>query len=183
MSRAPELPGRADGSRSMLLVGVVRRPHGTSGEVSVEPATDFPERFAVGARFLWRREDGERALSVATARPHGTRILVRFDEFDGVATARSLAGGELWIPEEDAIPPPEDFYYGHEVEGWRCEDRAGRLLGKARQLTQTAGGPMLDVDTGRAEPVSVPFVRPIVVSVERVKKRIVLDPPEGLKEL
>jgi ribosomal 30S subunit maturation factor RimM len=42
---------------------------------------------------------------------------------------------------------------------------------------------MLFVDTGRAEPVPVPFVRPIVVSVERAEKRIVLDPPAGLMEL
>jgi 16S rRNA processing protein RimM len=167
----------------MLLVGIVRRPHGTSGELSVEPATDFPERFAAGARFLWRREEDQRSLSVVTARPHGARILIRFEGVDGAAAARSLAGGELWVPEEEAIPPPEDFYYGHEVEGWRCEDPEGRVLGTARRLTQTAGGPMLDVDTGRAELVSVPFVRPIVVSVERTEKRIVLDPPEGLMEL
>lgn len=167
----------------MLLVGIVRRPHGTSGEVSVEPATDFPERFAAGARFLWRREKDERALSIVAARPHGARILIRFEGVEGASAARSLAGGELWIPEDDAMPPPEDFYYGHEVEGWRCEDRTGRVLGRAQRLTQTAGGPMLDVDTGRAEPVSVPFVRPIVVSVERAEKRIVLDPPEGLMEL
>ena len=167
----------------MLLVGIVRRPHGTGGEVSVEPATDFPERFAAGARFLWRREEVERALSVVTARPHGARILIRFEGVERAADARSLAGGELWIPEEDAVPPPEDFYYGHEVEGWRCEDRAGRVLGKARSVAQTAGGAMLFVDTGRSEPVPVPFVRPIVVSVEREEKRIVLDPPAGLMDL
>ena len=183
MSGDRELTGLAAGSRSMLLVGIVRRPHGTSGEVSVEPATDFPERFAAGARFLWRRDEDERALSIVAARPHGARILIRFEGVEGASAARSLAGGELWIPEEDAMPPPEDFYYEHEVEGWRCEDRTGRVLGKAQRLTQTAGGPMLDVDTGRAEPVSVPFVRPIVVSVERAEKRIVLDPPEGLMEL
>ena len=32
-----------------LLVGIVRRPHGLGGEVSVEPLTDFPERFAPGS--------------------------------------------------------------------------------------------------------------------------------------
>ena len=33
-----------------ILVGVVRRPHGLAGEVSVQPLTDFPERFAAGIR-------------------------------------------------------------------------------------------------------------------------------------
>jgi ribosomal 30S subunit maturation factor RimM len=42
---------------------------------------------------------------------------------------------------------------------------------------------MLRVDTGGAEPVSVPFTRPIVVSVDAENERIILDPPEGLMEL
>jgi 16S rRNA processing protein RimM len=154
-----------------------------TGEVSVEPATDFPERFAAGAVLQWRREQSERELTVASARPHGSRILVRFEGVEDAAAARVLAGGDLSVPEEDAVAAPEDFYYGHEVEGWRCEDRKGRALGTAQRLERTAGGPMLLVDTGRQEPVSIPFVRPIVVTVERAGRRIVLDPPDGLMEL
>jgi len=154
-----------------------------TGEVSVEPATDFPERFAAGAVLQWRREHNERELTVASARPDGSRILVRFEGVEDAAAARVLAGGDLSVPEEDAVAPPEDFYYGHEVEGWRCEDREGRALGTAHRLERTAGGPMLLVDTGRPEPVSIPFVRPIVVTVERAGRRIVLDPPDGLMEL
>jgi ribosomal 30S subunit maturation factor RimM len=42
---------------------------------------------------------------------------------------------------------------------------------------------MLSIDSGRAEPVAVPFTRPIVVRIDAEEKRIVLDPPEGLMEL
>ena len=88
------------------------------------------------------------------------------------------------MPEEDAIEEPEDFYYSHRIEGWRCEDTRGNELGRAAGLERTpGGGPMLSVDTGRAEPVSIPFTRPIVVSVDAKRRRIVLDPPEGLMDL
>jgi 16S rRNA processing protein RimM len=167
----------------LLVVGVVRRPHGVTGEVSVDPVTDFPERFAPGARFRWRRERVERELTLVSARPHGSRILVRFDGVEDVASARALAGGDLEIREEDAVRPPEDFYYLHEVEGWRCEDSNGRLLGTALKLERIAGGALLLVDTGRSDPVSVPFVSPIVVSVDRATRRVVLDPPDGLMDL
>jgi ribosomal 30S subunit maturation factor RimM len=42
---------------------------------------------------------------------------------------------------------------------------------------------MLLLDAGGADPVPVPFVRPIVVSVDRAARAIVLDPPEGLLDL
>jgi 16S rRNA processing protein RimM len=162
----------------------VRRPHGVAGEVSVEVFTDFPEkRFEPGSGLLWKRETTERSLAVASVRPQGDRLLVRFDGVEDADAARALAGGELSIPQDDAVAPPEDFFYGHEVEGWRCEDRQGRTLGVARRVELTAGGPMLLVDSGRSEPVSIPFVRPLVVSADRGARLIVLDPPEGLMDL
>jgi 16S rRNA processing protein RimM len=120
---------------------------------------------------------------IGTVRPHADRLLIRFDGFADVEAARSLAGGDLWIPESEAAAVPDDYYYAHEVEGWRCDDTAGRELGRAVVIERTAGGPMLLLDAGGPEPVPVPFVRPIVVSVERATRRIVLDPPEGLLEL
>lgn len=167
----------------MLLVGIVRRPHGIAGEVSVEPATDFPERFAPGATLTWTRNGEERALVVASVRPHADRLLIRFDGITDADGARALAGGDLGVPEEEASAAPDDYYFAHEVEGWRCEDPTGREIGRALAIERTAGGAMLLVDTGGAEPLGIPFVRPIVVSVDRSARRIVLDPPEGLLDL
>lgn len=145
--------------------------------------TDFPERFVEGLRLFWRRGESERELAVESARLHGSRVLIRFEGIADDEAAGDLAGGDLWIRESQAVEPPEDFYYSHSIEGWRCEDTRGRVLGRASRLERTAGGPMLSVDTGRAEPVSVPFTRPIVVAVDTENERIVLDPPEGLMEL
>ena len=99
------------------------------------------------------------------------------------SAARELAGGDLCVGEEDAIAEPEDFFYSHRIEGWQCEDTRGLALGRVAGLERTAGVPMLAVDTGRAEPISIPFTRPIVVSIDAERRRIVLDPPEGLLDL
>jgi 16S rRNA processing protein RimM len=161
----------------------VRRPHGVSGEVAVEPVTDFPERFVEGLRLVWTGGGNERPLTVASVRPHGERLLIRFAEVAEDA-ARSLSGGELFVDERDAVAPPEDYYYGWRVEGWRCEDTQGRPLGVVARLETTGGGPMLEVETGGGgEPVAVPFTRPLVVAVDEARRTIVLDPPEGLMEL
>ena len=49
-------------------------------------------------------------------------------------------------------------------------------------LEKTAAGPILSIDVAGREAL-VPWTRPIVVSVDREARRIVLDPPEGLLEL
>jgi 16S rRNA processing protein RimM len=145
--------------------------------------TDFPDRFVAGLTLLWRRGEAERELTVASAGGLGARIRLRFEGIEDAESARGLSGGDLWVREEEAVPAPEDFYYSHQVEGWRCEDTGGRALGRVSKLERTAGGAMLSIDTGGAEPVSVPFTRPIVVSVDAENERIILDPPDGLMEL
>lgn len=159
------------------------RPHGLSGEVSVQIATAFPQRFQPGAHVLWRRNDETRPLILAGARPHGRRWLLRFEGVGDPEAARALAGGELCVPGEEAFPAPEGFYYSHEVEGWRCEDRAGRTLGAVARLEQTPAGPTLTVRTPEGGTALVPFVASIVLEIDPGRRRIVLDPPEGLFEL
>jgi 16S rRNA processing protein RimM len=166
-----------------LLVGIVRKPHGLAGEVSVESRTDFPERFVAGAAVTWRRGAESRELRVAGARPHGERLLLAFEGVHDVDAARALQDGELSIPGAAATPPPEGFFYSHEIVGWECVDTAGRRLGAAAGLEKAPGSPMLAVTREDGSEALVPFVDGIVVEVDRAKRRIVLDPPEGLMEL
>jgi 16S rRNA processing protein RimM len=166
-----------------IVVGLVQRPHGLRGEVSVEALTAFPERFAEGLVVVWRREELERELRIVGVRPHGRRLLVKFDDVADPIAARALQGGELCVPEEDLFRAPEGFFYSHEVRGWACDDPNGRSLGVAAGLEQTPAGPLLSVETGPGKIALVPFAYPIVVRVEREARKIVLDPPAGLMEL
>lgn len=167
----------------MVLIGVVRRPHGLAGEVSVEALTDFPDRFTPGLRVEWSRDGGTRPLVVRSARPHGTRLLLGFVGIDGVDDAKEISGGELSVRDEEAVSPPDGFLFGHRLEGWRCEDREGNLAGTVRLLENTPAGPLLSIETAGGREALIPFVAPIVVSVDELGRRIVIDPPEGLLEL
>ena len=164
-------------------MGRVLRAHGLKGELVVHVLTDFPERFQPGSRLFWTREPDERTLTIAGSRAHGKRLLLSFEGIQTPESAVSLAGGELSVPAEEAVVPPPDFFYSHEIENWPCEDPAHTPLGSARRLEKTAAGAMLVLVNPAGREVLVPFAWPIVVSVDRARRRIVLDPPEGLLEL
>ncbi len=138
------------------------------GEVSASVLTDFPERFAPGEVFLWRRGGEERSLTLSAVRPHGKRLLLalrgRRQRGGGAraspaATSASAAG--------KAFPAPEGFFYEHEILGWTCEDARGRWLGVAAGLEATPAGPLLSVETRPGKVALVPFVDGIVVEVDR----------------
>jgi 16S rRNA processing protein RimM len=166
-----------------VAVGFVRRPHGLAGEVTVEPLGDLTDSFEPGASYVWKTGERVRELKVSGKRGHSGRMLISFEGIADVDAARELAGGVLCVPFERLPERPPDFYSNDDVEGWRCEDPAGLLLGVVRFLEETPAGPQLTLETPAGKEVLVPFVRPLVVEIDAASKRIVLDLPDGLMDL
>jgi 16S rRNA processing protein RimM len=166
-----------------VAIGVVRRTHGLTGEVLVEPLGDFADVFEPGVDCVWKSGERARNVTVSGKRGHSGRVLLSFEGIADVDAARELAGGVLCIPTERLPEHPPDFYRSDEIRGWRCEDLAGLLLGAVASLEETPAGPQLTLQTPAGKEVLVPFVQPLVVSIDASAQRIVLDLPDGLMDL
>jgi 16S rRNA processing protein RimM len=168
-----------------LVVGRVVKAHGITGEVVVEVRTDDPDvRFAPGSTLRGKPKAGpERRYAVESVRPHGGRLLVRFD---GVAdrNAADALRGTLFVVDSENLPPIEDpdEFYDHQLEGLRVTTVAGAAVGTVAEVLHTAAGELLSIRTDNGE-VLVPFVSAIVTSVSLVDQMIEIDPPDGLLEL
>ncbi|MFE0021595.1 ribosome maturation factor RimM [Amycolatopsis sp. NPDC059021] len=165
-----------------VVVGRVAKAHGIRGELAVDVRTDSPERrFAIGAVVTTKLRDGSsRALTVAAAREHSGRLLVRFEEVLTRDVAEMLRGAMLLADtaELPAIDDPDEFY-DHELAGLRAELTDGSVVGKVVEVVHSPGGELLELDRD-GDSVLVPFVKAIVPVVDVAGGRVVLDPPEGL---
>ncbi|HXE81492.1 MAG TPA: tRNA (guanosine(37)-N1)-methyltransferase TrmD [Vicinamibacterales bacterium] len=167
----------------MVVVGHIARPHGRSGRVLVNPSTDFPaQRFAPGAALFVKRSGREERLTVADMQFHQGRPLLAFEGVSTMDAAEALAGAELRIPEADLAPLPEGSYYEHALVGCAVATTEGRSLGVVRTIEGSAGGTRLIVGSGRDE-IQIPLAQEICVEIDVARRRIVVDPPEGLIEL
>ena len=178
MYRNAATSGDSTGADTRRVVGRIGRPHGLSGEVTVQVRTDFPEqRFAMGA---WLHSDAGGTLTVKTVRPHRGALLVRFAGIPDREAAADLRGHTLSV---DAAELPDlthpDEFYDHQLEGLAAVGPDGAALGRVREVVHAAGSDLLVLDTARGE-VLVPFVQAIVPEVDLAGGRVVLDPPAGL---
>jgi 16S rRNA processing protein RimM len=166
-----------------VVVGRVAKAHGIHGELTVEVRTDSPEeRFALGKVVAARLRDGtSRPLTLSAVRPHGERLLVRFDEVPDRNGAELLRGA-LLLADTDSLPPSEDpdEFYDHELEGLDAVLVDGTSLGTVREVLHSPGGELLAITRAEGGEVLVPFVREIVPEVDIAGRRVVVDPPEGL---
>lgn len=165
-----------------VVVGRVAKVHGLRGELAVDVRTDSPEqRFAVGSAVQAKLRSGDvRSITVAAARTHSGRLLVRFDGVDDRTGAEELHGA-LLLADTDALPPtgdPDEFY-DHELEGLAVRLPDGTEVGTVREVLHGPGSDLLAVDTPHGEAL-IPFVRAIVPEVDPAAGLVVIDPPDGL---
>ena len=71
-----------------MAVGRIMAPHGIHGEIKVEVLTDFPKRFAPGAR-VWL-EGSEHAREVMAVRPNKDFLLVKLEGYGSRDDVESL---------------------------------------------------------------------------------------------
>ncbi|MEW2502248.1 ribosome maturation factor RimM [Amycolatopsis sp. CA-161197] len=165
-----------------VVVGRIAKAHGIRGELAVDVRTDSPEqRFAVGAVVTTQLRDGsKRDLTIAAAREHSGRLLVRFEEVLTRDVAETLRGA-LLLADTATLPPTDDpdEFYDHELAGLSAELADGTVVGKVVEVVHSPAGELLELDVDGRE-VLVPFVRAIVPTVDVAGGRVVLDPPEGL---
>jgi 16S rRNA processing protein RimM len=158
----------------MLLAGEVGKPHGLAGEVFVVRISDDPHRFEAGSRL--HRADGT-VLTIATARPHSARFLVRFEGVDTREAAESLRG-PLYVPGTETRDLDDDEFWHADLVG--CSVTVGGAeVGTVTGVVTGSVQDLLEIDTPRG-PRLIPMVKEIVTGVDTTARTVHLDPPEGL---
>lgn len=159
----------------LLAVGRVARAHGVRGEVAVQPLSEVEARFAPGSA-LRLGPDGERRLTVASSRPHGHRLLVRFREVPDRTAAEELRGLLLLVPASEAPDLGEDAWWPHQLVGCDVVTEGGRALGPVTEVLHNPAN-----DLWVTERALVPAIRDVVVEVDLDARRIVVRDLPGLE--
>lgn len=183
MSRRPDgHPRRAkttsEAPPELLAVGVIARAHGIRGEVSVKPLSEVESRFDAGSVLLLGPA-GERQLTVDAARPHGHRLLVKFEEVGDRDEAESLRGRLLLVPRGDAPPLPAGQYWVHELVGLHVVTESGRSLGTIREVLHNQANDVWLVE-GDGREFLIPGLREVVAEVDPSEGRAVIREVPGL---
>jgi 16S rRNA processing protein RimM len=169
----------------LVIVGRVRRPHGVRGEVLIELLTDEPDAvYASGRRVFGGTVDGPMAddapaLTILETRPFKDGLLVRFEEIGDRTAAELWNGRLLLVPESELAPLAEGEIYQHELKGMTVELSSGEVVGRVTDVFEVPQGLLLDVARERGT-VLVPFSGDIIVGVDRARRVVRIEPPEGL---
>ncbi len=158
-----------------LEIGRFGKAHGLRGEVAVTASTNRAERFEPGSVLY----AGERVLTVAAARLHGDRWIVRFEEISDRTAAEELRGTTLTGDPLDTLA--DDELWVHELVGCEVVDADGVVRGTVVAVQANPAHDLLELDGGTLIPMV--FVVAVEPGLPGTRGRIVVNVPDGLFEL
>jgi len=169
-----------------LPVGKVVAVQGLKGEVRVNPASDFPERFTnPGTRWLKARGKAPREIELTSGRqlPGKSVFVVRFVGVESREAAEALVGQTLMVPVNDRPELAEGEFHLLDLVGLEARLSAeGEAVGTVQDLI-SGGNDLLVLERPDGRTQMIPFVEAIVPEVHLKQGWLLLTPPPGLLEL
>lgn len=128
---------------------------------------------------LFRGETPEGEFVVESVLPYRGRWIVKLRGVGDRTRAEQLRGCEMCVPAEERPLAAGGEFYLPDLIGCQVVDAgSGEELGTVEAWQDYGGTPVLVAGT-----LEIPFARTICVEVDLTARKILVDLPEGLKEL
>lgn len=164
-----------------MAAGRIGRPHGVHGEVRVDPMGGLPRGLEGYSRFYVGKAGQVHPVEIASHRPQGRHLLVRFAGVDSPEAARALGQQTLYVERDEMPPLGEDEYYHADLIDCRVVGEGGEELGRVVDVLSTGAADVLVVaDRGREW--MLPVVKAFVVALDPELGEIRTRETEGLRE-
>ena len=174
-------------SEDWLPVGTIVGVQGLQGDLKVNPASDFPERFtAPGPRWVRSAQTSE-PMQVQLKRgrqlPGRSLFIIRFEGVNDRNAAEALVGHELLVQADDRPHLKDGEFHLLDLVGLEARLAADAApIGEVSNLI-SGGNDLLEIRTPDGRRLLIPFVAAIVPEVHTVEGWLLLTPPPGLLEL
>ena len=127
----------------LIEVGRIAGAFGVRGELRITAYTAEPLALLRYRDLL--RQDGTKALTLASARAAKGGLVGRAKEVETREHAEALKGVRLYIPREALPEPEEDEFYLADLIGLEARDASGAIVGRIRAVEDFGAGDLLDI--------------------------------------
>lgn len=175
-SMNPGTGSPVSGEPVFLAVGKLRKTHGLEGFLAMEVLTDYPDRLRPGRTVYLGASHAP--VKILATRPVNEGLLIHF-EGDHTPEEARLKTNLLVFVRTDEIPPlPEGEYYHHQLIGLQVETVDGEILGTLDDILETRANDVYVVKFPDRPELLIPAIKDVIISVDIVRKVMVVNPPE-----
>lgn len=167
---------------SCYKIGLVLKPHGLKGEVTMSVDLDAPENLA-DLKSMFLDMDGRLVphfIEHISAR--GAKAFIKFEDINTPEAAQKISKRLIYIPRTERPKSVRGEFYNDEVVNFEVFDEHNELLGEITEV-MNAGLNRLLVLNHHGREVLIPINSPFITSVNKSKKKISVNLPEGFLDI
>jgi 16S rRNA processing protein RimM len=161
-------------------IGYVLKPHGLKGEVTIS-LEDSPDLDEVKSVFL---EQGDSLVPyfIEAISIRGTKAFLKFDDVDTPEEAQTISKCSIYLPKTSRAKSGRNEFHDDEVIGFEVIMNPDVVLGNIQEVI-AAGPNKLLVLEHKGKEVMIPINGPFIKSVNKSRKRITVELPDGFLDI
>ncbi|MFA6999401.1 MAG: ribosome maturation factor RimM [Victivallaceae bacterium] len=166
-----------------LLLGTITKANRKTGQLTISIGQQPAERFAEVRTLFLDIDGGLVPFFVDQQSGSGSgQLRVWLQDYKTPEAAQQLTGYKVYIAEDDLPATPPNQLYHHQLTDYTVVDKTAGELGQITDLIESTEQALLQV-AHNGDEILIPFVDDFVVKIDKRKKTLYLDLPEGLIDL
>jgi 16S rRNA processing protein RimM len=162
---------------NLLLIGKVVGAHGVNGYLKIKFWGEEEQK-------NWEKVhiphgEGCKTFEIEDFKFHKGFVLLKIKNISTRDQALQLKGSEVFIDKKELSGLSDEEYYWFELEGLDVYTQQGDFIGTIQEILPTGSNDVYIVRDGEKEHL-IPGIKDVVISVDKKKKRMVINPVEGL---
>ena len=162
-------------------IGYVSKTHGLKGEVTIVMAMDCPDLTRLKLFYVEIKQ---------TLVPHfiqsnsvkGDKAFVKLEDVNSPEEAAALKGCSLFLPKSERPRLAKGEFHNEDVVGFEVIDAENGPLGIVKEVFEQGLSRHLVVIYGQKE-VLIPTNGPFIKGIQKVKRKITVELPEGFLDI
>lgn len=163
-------------------IGYIMKPHGLKGEVTISITPEGPEAIDEIKTVFVEQQSRLVPFFIENASQHGEKAFVKFEDIDTPEAAAKISKSSVYLPKSERPKSGKGEFYDDEIMGFEVHDKELGHLGNVTSI-EKAGPSKLLVIEHQSKEVLIPVNGPFITSINKSKKRISVELPEGFLEI
>lgn len=163
-------------------IGLIMKPHGLKGDVTIAVDPDVPIDFDTIDSVFIEINNAFLPYFIEDISVRGDKAFVKFEDVDDPESAKKISKRAIYLPKSARPKSAKGAFYDDEIIGFDVSDETLGPLGKIIGVTQTGLNKLIVVERNDKE-ILIPVNSPLIVSVHKSTRKILVNLPEGYLDI
>jgi len=168
-------------TESCYKIGWILKPHGLKGEVTVLLEGDAPEISSLKTVFI---EQNQRLVPyfIQAVSAQKAKAFIKFEDVNSIEHAENISKQAVYAETSTRPKTGRGEFYDDEVINFEVHDTNKGLLGKIQEIMQAGPNRLLVVKLTDKE-ILIPINGPFITSINKTRKRVSVNLPDGFLDI